>query len=223
MSKFRYLSYPLSQVVPAYGCEHVELTLKQIKSIRQGDPCNTFWLGLENHFGTHVDAPAHFYADGMTIAEYFPETWFSHRPCVIRIEVKENELIGIDSLAGHIPETADMVLVQSGFHRFRGTEKYTCHNPGLKPEVGIWLREKYPSVRLVGFDFISLSSFQNRNLGREAHRAFLDPHGVGVPILIIEDMDLSCELSGLLSVWVVPLRVVGLDSAPCTVIGVFHD
>jgi len=223
MSKFRYLSYPLSQVVPAYGCEHAELTLKQMKSVGQGDHCNTFWLGLENHLGTHIDAPAHFYADGMTIAEYLPETWLCHHPCVISIEVKENELIGINSLAGHIPETADMVLVQSGFHRFRETEKYTCHNPGLKPEIGFWLRDKYPSVRLVGFDFISLSSFQNRNLGRESHRAFLDPHGVGVPILIIEDMDLSCELSGLLSVWVVPLRVVGLDSAPCTVIGVFHD
>lgn len=223
MSKFRYLSYPLSQVVPAYGRAHVELALKQLKSIRRGDACNTFWLGLENHLGTHVDAPAHFYADGMTIADYLPEMWFSHHPYIISIEVKENELIGVDSLSGHIPETADMVLVQSGFHRFRGTDKYTSHNPGLKPEVGIWLREKYPSVRLVGFDFISLSSFQDRDLGREAHRAFLDPHGVGDPILIIEDMDLSCELSGLLTVWVVPLRVVGLDGAPCTVIGVFND
>jgi kynurenine formamidase len=223
MPKFRYLSHSLSQGIPTYGWEHAELTLKQIKSIREGDSCNTFWLGLENHFGTHVDAPAHFYDEGMTIAEYLPETWISHRPCVVRLESKENELIGIDRLAGHIPETADIVLIQSGFQRFRGTPKYSHYNPGLKPEIGFWLRKEYPLVRMVGFDFVSLSPFQNRDLGREAHRVFLDPHGVGVPILIVEDMDLSCELSGILSVLVVPLRVVGLDGAPCTVIGVFND
>lgn len=223
MPRFRYLSHSLGQVVPAYGCEDAELTLRQTKSVREGDSCNTFWLGLENHFGTHVDAPAHFYDDGMTIAEYPPETWICHRPCVVRLESKENELIDIDSLAGHISETADVVLLQSGFQRFRETPRYSCHNPGLKPEIGLWLRKEYPLVRMVGFDFVSLSAFQHRDVGREAHRAFLDPHGSGTPILIIEDMDLSCELNGLESVLVVPLRVAGLDSAPCTVIGVFND
>jgi len=38
-----------------------------------------------------------------------------------------------------------------------------------------------------GFDSISVSSFQNRMVGREAHRAFLDPKA---PILLLEDIDL---------------------------------
>jgi arylformamidase len=223
MPEFRYLSHSLGQVVPAYGCENAELTLRQMKSVRDGDSCNTFWLGLENHFGTHVDAPAHFYDDGMTIAEYPPEAWLCHHPCVVRLELKENALIGIDILAGHIRETTDIVLIQSGFQRFRGMRKYSYNNPGLKPEVGSWLRREYPLVRMVGFDFVSLAAFQHRDLGREAHRAFLDPQGGGTPILLIEDMDLSCGLDGLESVLVVPLRVAGLDSAPCTVIGVFND
>lgn len=223
MPRFRYLSHPLSEVVPAYGCTHVELTLKPIRSIREGDLCNTFRLGFENHLGTHVDAPAHFYDDGMTISEYAPDTWVCHSPCVVTLQSKESDLIGTDSLYGRIPDTADILLIQSGFYRFRGTPKYSCHNPGLKPEIAFWLRQEHPHVRMVGFDFVSLSSFQNRDLGREAHRAFLDPHAIGRPILVVEDMDLSCELSGLTTVVIAPLRIVGLDSSPCTVIGVFRD
>lgn len=223
MPEFRYLSYVLDRVVPAYGRADSELELRQTRSLKAGDSCNTFWLGFENHLGTHVDAPAHFYDDGMSIAEYPPETWVFHRPCVVTLTARESELIGIAPLAGNIPASADMVLIQTGFHRLRGTREYSCCNPGLKPEVGSWLRREHPHVRAVGFDLVSLSSFQNRDLGHEAHRAFLDPHGIGVPILIIEDMDLSCELYGLESVLVFPLRVAGLDSAPCTVIGVFGD
>jgi len=121
-----------------------------------------------------------------------------------------------------IAEGSDLLLIQSGFGRFRGTEKYSCCNPGFAPETGTWLRKGHPSLRAIGFDFISLSPYQNRDLGRESHRAFLDPRGVNSPILIIEDMDLSGNLSDLLWVWVVPLRIEGLDSAPCTVIGVFR-
>ena len=148
--------------------------------------------------------------------------WLFDHPCVITLELREDELIGIDNLAGHISKGADILLIQSGFHRFRGTKEYSCHNPGFRPEVGFWLRKEHPFVRAVGFDFVSLSPFQNRDLGQETHRAFLDPHGIGAPILIIEDMDLACDLSGLLSLWVIPLRVIGLDSAPCTAIGVFE-
>ena len=50
---------------------------------------------------------------------------------------------------------------------------------------------------MIGFDFISLSSYTHRNLGRKAHRAMLgkmDISGVQLdPILIIEDMDLSIK------------------------------
>ena len=78
---------------------------------------------------------------------------------------------------------------------------YSCDNPGIHPEVGIYLRE----------------------LGREAHRAFLGQGGKNDPILIIEDMDLSCDLTKLRELWVLPLRVEKIDSAPCTVIGGFDD
>ena len=78
-------------------------------------------------------------------------------------------------------------------------------------------------VQAIGMDWISVSSFENRELGRQAHRAFLNRDGEGHPVLIIEDMDLSADLNGLREVWVAPLLVEGIDSAPCTIIGIFDD
>ncbi len=198
------------------------MTLNQLKSVEQGDSCNTYWFGLANHYGTHVDAPAHFFEGGLNINEYPAETWNFEHPCVITLKLTDNELIGIESIAPDISENADIVIFQTGFKQHRGGKKYSCYNPGVKPEVGFWLRSEYPSVRAIGFDFVSLSSFQNRDVGREAHKAFLDPNGDGGPVLIIEDMDLPSDLSELESLWVVPLRVEGIDSAPCTVIGTFQ-
>ncbi|KFD40918.1 hypothetical protein HX99_01390 [Peptococcaceae bacterium SCADC1_2_3] len=218
--KARYLSYMIKKENPVYGQLSAELSSISVKSIDAGDSSNVFRFTMENHWGTHIDCPGHFFEEGLKAADYPAETWFFKKPFILQLELKENEIISPEHI-GLIPEGSDLLIIQSGFSHFRGTEKYSLYNPGFKPETGTWLRREYPCVRAVGFDFISLSPYQNRELGREAHRAFLDPRGINSPILIIEDMDLSGNLSNLFWVWVVPLRIEELDSAPCTVIGVF--
>ena len=198
------------------------MKINLVKAISKGDSSNVYSITIENHWGTHIDCPAHFFENGLNVVDYSPETWFFQKPFVLPLIMGENSLAGPEDM-GKIPEGTDLLLIKSGFSCFRGTEKYTHNNPGLKPEVGIWLREAHPYVRAVGLDFISPSSYRNRALGKEVHRAFLDPNGPNEPILLIEDMDLSNDLSGLISVWIFPLRIGGIDSAPCTAIGVIKD
>lgn len=198
------------------------MNINLVKAISKGDSSNVYSITIENHWGTHIDCPAHFFENGLRAADYSPETWFFQKPFVLPLKLAENSLAGPEDM-GKIPEGTDLLLIKSGFSCFRGTEKYTHNNPGLKPEVGIWLREAHPYVKAVGLDFISPSSYRNRALGRESHRAFLDPDGINAPILIIEDMDLSHDLRELREVWVAPLRVEGIDSAPCTVMGFIDD
>ncbi|OHE56199.1 MAG: hypothetical protein A2Z47_06935 [Thermodesulfovibrio sp. RBG_19FT_COMBO_42_12] len=216
-----FLSYPIEKRMPVYGTANADMEIVPVRSISDGDSCNVFKIGLENHVGTHVDCPAHFFNHGSKINDYPANTWFFYNPYVIRVSLKENQIITPEDI-GKIPHGADLLLIQSSFSHFRGTEIYSRHNPGFHPEVGKWLREKYSHVRAIGFDFISLSTYQNRELGRKAHQAFLDPNGNNSPILIVEDMDLSVDLTGLTKVMVFPLRVEGLDSAPCTVVGMFE-
>ena len=73
-------------------------------------------------------------------------------------------------------------------------------------------------MKIVGFDFISLSSYQHRPEGREAHKALLHSQFGKKAVLIIEDMDLSDLEKSPELIIVSPLRLEGLDGAPVTVI-----
>ena len=83
------------------------------------------------------------------------------------------------------------------------------------------LEGKFPGLRAIGFDLISLSSFQRRELGRKAHHEFLRRN-----ILVIEDMDLHVlKQNGLFfkMIMIIPLFVDGAEGTPVTVIGVIDD
>lgn len=218
----RYLSYRYEKKVPVYGRCDAELNVKQIKNRSSGDSCNTFWFGMENHWGTHVDAPAHFFDNGPSICDYSPWHFFFDNPQLLDLEVEKGELIGIETLNGKINKSADILLLKTGFHKFRGDEEYSLYAPGIKAEVGFWLREEHGNIRAIGLDFVSLSSYRQREEGRAAHKAFLDPGAKGNPILIVEDMKLDGNLNGLKKVIIAPLLIEGIDSAPCTVIGILE-
>jgi len=218
----RYLSYKLSSLLPVYGLREEKMELRQINSINKGDVYETFYIGLQNHWGTHVDCPAHFFVDGMRVADYEAEFWLFRKPQVFSINLEPGQIVCRKDLTEAINPETDLLLLQSGWSKLRGTEIYSLQNPGIDPLLGVWLREEYPLLRAIGFDWISLSSYKHRELGRDAHRSFLNPQGKGHPILIIEDMDMSEDMQNLREVLVLPLRIEGIDSAPCTVIGVFE-
>jgi len=218
----KYLSYKLTPIIPVYGESRKSLFFRRIKSIDLGDSCSTRWIGFENHWGTHVDCPSHFFRKGKTVAEYKADFWVFRKPQIIRIKALPSQIINIKDLKDNIDPKTDLLIIKSGWGKFRGQQKYSCQNPGISPKVGLWLRKKYPKLRVIGFDWISLSSFQNRQLGREAHRAFLDPNGQGHPILIIEDMLLPADIKRLKSVFVAPFRIEAIDSSPCTIIGILR-
>jgi kynurenine formamidase len=65
-------------------------------------------------------------------------------------------------------------------------------------------------------DLISVSSYSNREEGRKAHHAFLNPDE-GEIILLIEDMKLDTD-GPFNKVIVAPLLIDNADGAPCTVL-----
>lgn len=212
----------LSSVNPVYGCQRQKLKLKKLKSLRKGGACQKYSIEIENHWGTHVDCPAHFFIKGNRISNYPADFWIFYRPQIIPVEVQPGQIICQKDLTVEIAPEIDLLLLKSGWSKLRGTKKYSNDNPGLDPEFGLWLRRRYPSIRAIGFDWVSLSSYKHRELGRKAHKIFLDPKAQGHPILIIEDMFFPKDIKKVKEVWIVPLRIEGLDSAPCTVMGVFR-
>lgn len=219
----RYLSFPYSTCVPVYGNAEANMEIDSIKDIAKGDSCRTYRFTMENHWGTHVDAPAHFFLHGRRIAEYDPAYFLFERVQVVEISAEPGQLLRSEDFPCTVSPDTELLLIKTGWSRYRGQALYSKENPGLHPDLGMWLRQNFTNLRAVGMDFVSISSYVNRDMGREAHRAFLNPEGQGTPLLLIEDMDLSTDLTGLIRVWLAPLMAAELDSAPCTILGFFHE
>lgn len=219
--KYLWLSYPLTESTPSYG-DGEKLSIKAGSDISKGDSSNASKWTLSNHLGTHIDFPKHFFNHGETVEYYAPEFWTFTNVSLIQVDLSENtaQIITPEMVIPYIERGVETILIKTGMSKYRNKRIYWEQNPGLSPEIGLIIRRDYPNVRVVGFDFISVSSWQHREIGREAHRAFLNPDSQGKPVLLVEDMNLS-ETDGnsyIEKLIILPLRVVGADGAPCTII-----
>lgn len=217
MKEWIYLSYPLSPQTPAYGGGS-GFSSRPDKQMAEGDSCNTQHWEMPNHIGTHVDAPRHFSAQGLTVDAYPADFWIFDHPRILDISpVTPETLILPEHMdLSKIPLKTDILLLRTGFFRFRGQDAYWRTSPGLSSDIADVLRQRLPFLRAIGFDLISVSSLAFREIGRNAHRAFLDHDQ---PILLIEDMDLSGVNGNSLSkqLVVAPVFVMGADGAPCSI------
>jgi len=220
--KYKYLSYSVSQGMPVYGGK-ANLDIKAKHSLVKGDTANVYKFSMESHWGTHIDAPRHFFNNGKCIEDYPCATWFFTKPQVINIVLKPAEILKIGKWIKNINPRSDILIFSSGWSGLRKHRKYIYQNPGIHPEVAVYLRKNYRNLRGIGIDWLSVSSFKNKELGRDAHRRFLGLSGAGKPLFIVEDMRILPKMSGLRRIIISPLVVLGIDSAPCTVIGEFND
>ena len=100
---------------------------------------------------------------------------------------------------------------------------YADKNPWLDNEAATFLRIQ-KNLRAIGIDAISISSFAHLDIGEKTHQILLmaDFH-LFEPKFIIEDMNLSADLKGMKRVFVIPLFIDEVDSAPCTVFAEVED
>jgi len=220
--RYSFLSHEYAESIPVFG-EVKQLAVRQIRSTDAGNTTNEFSIEIQSHWGTHVDAPRHFFSSGRNITSYAADYFVFSAPQVIAVTLEPSEILEAATLMETVREDCDLLLVKSGWTEFRSQPLYYQDNPGLSLELAQMLRSQRPLLRAVGIDWISISAFRHRELGREVHRVLLDPAGDHTPKFIIEDMNLSAELCGLQRVIVAPLRVAAFDSAPCTVLGEWDD
>lgn len=216
-NNIQFLSYVLSNNTIGYGGKK-EFIEKRVQSISSGDSCNQSHWSLNNHIGTHLDAPVHFSETGKSVDQYHAHFWIFESVHFCLLPAKESEIILPGAWCESIKDDAELLIIKTGFGARRDQAAYWAHNPGLSPELGVWLRTNRKNTRAIGFDFISLTSYDHRALGKEAHRAFLHEEGVGKPIVIIEDMDLTSLSQAPKRVTIAPIRVEQSDGAPVTVI-----
>ncbi len=219
MSNFVLLSHILRQDTPSYG-NRDKVIIRVNSSIKAGETANSSCLVLSNnHIGTHIDVPRHFSIDGKRTIDY-PIGDYVFNKCQI-VDLPKNMacLIGPDDLENFsIQADVELLLIRTGFEALRGQDEYWDNNPGLAPELADYLRDKFPNLRCIGFDFISVTSWKHRAEGRLAHKAFLAPENSSNEIWAIEDMSLKDAPIDIMRIIVAPLMVEDGNGTAVTVI-----
>lgn len=217
--KLIYLSYILDKDTPTYGNRN-KLILDKKSDITNGSIANETIITTTAHIGTHLDMPYHFFNEGQTI-EDFDCGYFDFNN-ILFIELNPKNLVIKDELLEILEKIEnknryEILIVKTGICNIRDKEEFWKFNYGFDPYIAEYLREFFPNIRVFGFDSISVSSFQNRMIGRKAHKAFLNPKN---PILLLEDMDLRevTKSNIIKKLTVAPVRIAKCDGVPCTVI-----
>ncbi len=188
---------------------HPLYTVTDMMSMDKGEIMNVTAISMCSHFGTHVDAPRHYVADGTTVDRLRPEilvgpcrvvayTGKEHIPASF---IRELDLKGEQRIL--IKTSNSVILSRPEFH-----EDYIA----LTPEAAQTLVDK--GVKLLGVDGYSIGPF-DPSLGIPVHRIFL---GAGPDQVAIEEADLSNVEPGDYQLMALPLRLTGLEAAPIRVL-----
>lgn len=210
------LSHILTSDTPNYGNRN-KLIIKQ-KQTNSDDVkiTESEWYFSTNHFGTHIDVPKHFIKDGFSITDFNEDFWIFNNIELINIHCNIGRLIEFEEVDQFIKDkrNIELILIRTGYERYRGTDKYWQDNPGISSNCAELLVKRYPKLRGIGFDFISLTSFNYREDGKKAHfNIFKD----NKEFIIIEDMKLSKVYTLLKQIVVAPLFIKMTDGSPVTV------
>ncbi len=199
------VSVPLAAGIPAYP-GNPDFELQPVKRIADGASSNVSRLVMGTHTGTHVDAPKHFFDDGLGV-DALPLNLLLGRARVVEI-TKRGGIGAVELKAAGLREDIRVLLKTSNSALWNGEgfhEDYTHLTDG----GARYLVEQ--GVKVVGIDYLSVEQF--KKAGAPAHRALLSQG-----VVIIEGLNLSEAEPGMYEMYCLPLRVAGGDGAPARVI-----
>jgi arylformamidase len=196
---FKILSHYIDDFTPTYN------NANSVSIIKNTNIPRSLKITLNNHTSTHIDLPAHFCKNGKNLNDFDENFWFFEKIGFLKSNL--NDLVEkFDTL----PNTIEILLLKTGFEKFRGTKKYIFDQPLFPKNLAYILKEKFPNLRVFGFDMISLSSLKNRELGRIYHKEFLCEN----EILLLEDMKLSVLEKTPEFLIIAPLLISEADAIP---------
>jgi arylformamidase len=174
------------------------------KSMREGDVNNSSVLTIDSHFGTHLDAPLHFVAEGKSVADIPLEVLIGE---VEVIEVSGRHSIGAIDIELALPRKhCTRLLLKTDNQFFWEEDKTAFHENfcGLNESAAQWIIDN--GVKLIGIDYLSVQRF---NDGPEVHQMLLQ-----AGVVIVETLDLSKVTPGFYHLTCLPLKLDNLEASP---------
>jgi arylformamidase len=220
MPRYIWLSYPLTLDAPRPpAIPAPELT--PLYTVAR-DGASVQILRAANHTGTHLDSPSHVVEGGIPITDFRPEELIFTQPAVIDLRLPDATVLMPSHLEPFIERLrrADLALFRFGYGGVRRTDpqRFSTRCPGFGVESARWLRQAAPQLRALGLDVPSVAVIARLESTMPAHNELLS--GDGRRFLIIEEMNLDQDLGKLVEVRLNPWLVQGMDSGPCSIVGV---
>ncbi len=185
------------------------LELELVQSMAEGASVNVTRISSSVHIGTHIDAPRHFFKDGLTIEQLPLEVLTG--PCYVA-QLPD----GIEAITAEVLErteiTAEMKRILFGTRNShfwaRGESAFQSDFVGITEDGAEWLVER--GVRLVGVDYLSIAPYTDL---MSTHLILL-----GKGIIVVEGLNLSRVMRGFYDLYCLPLKIAGCDGAPARAI-----
>jgi arylformamidase len=205
--KIHDVSLPLSESLVVWpGDPSVRIT--QPSHLDRGDMYTVSRLEIGAHFGTHVDAPAHFVRGGAGVDRLALELLVG--PAQV-VHVPDAAVLTAEVLDGlSIPPGTERLLFRTrNSERWAGgMEEFHEDYVGFTDAGARWLVAR--GVRLVGIDYLSISSYDD----------LMPPHLtlLGAGVIVVEGLDLRGIAPGAYQLVCLPLKLVDGDGAPARAI-----
>jgi arylformamidase len=180
-----------------------EITITPQQEIAKGAGANVSSLAFGSHTATHVDAPKHFFNEGLGVDGLSLDVLMG--PAVVIAVDARAMSVGADELRRHELEGHTRVLIKTRNSSFIREREFHRDYTYLAPDGAEYLVSL--GVRLVGVDYLSVEQFHSGH--HRTHRALLERD-----IVIVEGLDLSVPAAGPYELCVLPLLIPGLDGAP---------
>ena len=191
------LTMPLDSETPVYPGEPKAQFLEAATLATKG--WNETRMQISSHFGTHIDAPSHMFADGKKLSD-FPVSAFLGSAIVLEL----NAPLGLA-----LVRKGDIVFLYTGHTDKMPGKEFFENNPVIPLPIATKLAEA--GVRMVGIDSYSID-----NPPFEIHKLLLRKN-----ILIAENlMNLKTLVGKRFTAYALPLHLKSGDGAPCRAIAV---
>jgi len=202
------ISLPVAPNMPVWPGDP-PIRVERFSSIRWGHEFNASYLELSTHSLTHVDAPRHFFEEGLSVDRLPLDVLIG--PAVVAEPRPEGDLISATDLGQLGIRDTERLLIKTRNSALWAGGPYEFEQAfvSLTRDAARWLISK--KIKLVGVDYISIEALNAREPA--VHRTLLENE-----VVVLEGLNLSHVPEGRYQMICLPLKVLDGDGAPARVV-----
>ena len=216
------LTYPIAENMPMYPGTDAP-TLYAAHNHEEYGFMETH-ISLYSHTGTHIDAPAHLYANGLTLDKYPIEQFVGKALVVDCRKLEKGEKISMQLLEGKgsTLNEAEFILFLTGCSNSWGNPDYFVNFPVMSYEVVEWINHrklKGIGIDAPSFDPVTTDELEQTDVELHNHRAILKTNHT----LLLENLCRLEEIGNeLFTLCALPLNIQNADGAPTRIIAIIN-